>query len=366
MLGKVANREILAAHQAPAEGLQFTGKVLDQGRLTRTVGAQQADPRTRGELQFDLLEDGLVAVAQTAFGQVEQRAGDFLRLAEDEIERRIDVGRRQLFHALQGLDPALRLAGLGGLGLEPGDVLFHVRALRLLLLVGLLLLRQALGTGALERSVAATVEGQLALLDVGDVINHGIEEIPVVGNQQQRARIAFEPVFQPEDGIQVQVVGRFVEQQQVGRTHQGLGQVKAHPPATGEVTDPAVHLLVGKAQACQQLARPRVGGIAVGAVEFDMQACQCGAVMGGFSRGQVGLDLAQAGIAVEHVVDRQAIEGVDLLAHVRDTPIGRQLTVAGVRRQLTAQQGEQAGFTGAVGTDQAGFLAGVQGHLGAF
>ncbi|MNE18234.1 hypothetical protein D3C80_1112560 [compost metagenome] len=97
-----------------------------------------------------------------------------------------------------------------------------------------------------------------------------------------------------------------------------------------------------------------------------MQACQRSAVVGGFGRSQVGLDLAQAGIAVEYIVDRQAVEGIDLLAHVRDAPVRRQLTVTGVGRQLAAQQGEQAGFTGAVGTDQAGFMTGVQGHLGAF
>ena len=36
------------------------------------------------------------------------------------------------------------------------------------------------------------------------------------------------------------------------------------------------------------------------------------------------------------------------------------------RGQLTQQQGEQRGFSGAVGTDQAGFVTGVQGQLGVF
>ena len=75
---------------------------------------------------------------------------------------------------------------------------------------------------------------------------------------------------------------------------------------------------------------------------------------------------ALARIAVEHVVHRHTIEGIDLLAHVGNAPVTRQLAVAGVGRELTTQQGEQAGFSGAVGTDQAGLVAGVQGHLGAF
>lgn len=162
------------------------------------------------------------------------------------------------------------------------------------------------------------------------------------------------------------MVGGLVEQQQVGRAHQRLGQVQAHPPATGEVADAAVHLLVGEPKAGQQLARARVGGIAVGTVQLTVQARQGGAVVGLLGGGQVGLDLAQAGIAIEHIVHGDAVEGVDLLAHVGDAPVAWQQAVAGIGRQLTTQQREQAGFTGAVGTDQAGLVTGVQGHLGAF
>ncbi|MNS66209.1 hypothetical protein D3C72_994110 [compost metagenome] len=241
-----------------------------------------------------------------------------------------------------------------------------MRTLGLLFLVGLLLLRQALGPGALEGGVAAFVQVQLALLDVQHMVDHGIEEVAVVGDQQQRAGVALEPVLQPQDSVQVQVVGGLVEQQQVGRAHQGLGQVQAHPPATGEVADAAVHLFVGETKAGQQLACAGVGGIAVGAIQLNVQARQGGTVVGLLGRGQFGLDLAQAHVAVEHIVHGQAVEGIDLLAHVSDAPVTGQLAIAGIGRQLTAQQGEQAGFSGAVGADQAGLVTGVQGHLGAF
>jgi hypothetical protein len=49
-----------------------------------------------------------------------------------------------------------------------------------------------------------------------------------------------------------------------------------------------------------------------------------------------------------------------------DTPVGWQQAVPGIRGQLTEQQGEQRGFAGAIGTDQAGFVTGVQGQLGVF
>ena len=274
--------------------------------------------------------------------------------------------RTQLFHALQRLDPALRLAGLGRLSLEAGNVLFHVRALRLLLFVGLLLLGQAFGASAFEGRVAAAIQVQLALLDMGNMVNHGVEKITVVGDQQQGARVALQPAFEPENRVQIQVVGWLVEQQQVGRAHQRLGQVQAHTPATGEVADAAIHLRVLEAQASQQLARAGIGGITVGAVQFTVQAGNGGAVVALLGCGQLGLHAAQVVIAVEHVVNGQPLEVVDLLAHMGDTPVAGQQAIAGIRCQLTAQQGEQAGFTGAVGTDQTGLVTGVQGQLGAF
>lgn len=185
-------------------------------------------------------------------------------------------------------------------------------------------------------------------------------------DQQQGARVALEPLFEPDDGVEVQVVGRLIEQQQVRWTHQRLRQVQAHPPAAGEVADRAVHLLVGEPQAGEQLARPGIGGVAVGAVQLGVQAGLSGTVMGRLGVGQLTLYLAQAQVAIEHVVDRQALQRVDLLPHMGDAPVGRQEAVTGIRVQLPAQQGEQAGFAGAVGTDQAGFVAGVQGQLGVF
>jgi len=88
--------------------------------------------------------------------------------------------------------------------------------------------------------------------------------------------------------------------------------------------------------------------------------------MGSLGRGQLLLDLAQAQIPVEHVINGYSVECIDLLAHVSDAPIRRQLAVTGVGHELATQQGEQGGFAGAVGTDQAGFVTGVQGQLGVF
>ena len=162
------------------------------------------------------------------------------------------------------------------------------------------------------------------------------------------------------------MVGRFIEQQKIRRAHQGLSQVQAHPPATGKIGNRAIHLFVGKAQSGEHFARPCIGGVAVGAVQLGVQARLRSTVLVSFGPGQIGLHLAQSLVAIEHIVDRNAVEGVDFLAHMGDPPVGREQTIPGIRRQLTQQQGEQSGFTGAIGADQTGFVAGVQGQLGVF
>ncbi|MNR48907.1 hypothetical protein D3C85_1682070 [compost metagenome] len=87
MLGEVANHGVLATGQPAGQRRQFASKVFDQGRFTGTIRAEQADASTRGQLQLDLLEHGFVAVTQAGIGQIDQRAGDFLRFAENEVER---------------------------------------------------------------------------------------------------------------------------------------------------------------------------------------------------------------------------------------------------------------------------------------
>ena len=58
-----------------------------------------------------------------------------------------------------------------------------------------------------------------------------IEKFAIVRYQQQRALIATQPRFEPHDGVQIQMVRRFVEQQQIGTAHQRLRQIQAHAPA---------------------------------------------------------------------------------------------------------------------------------------
>src|SRR3546814_3467588 len=76
----------------------------------------------------------------------------------------------------------------------------------------------------LEAIVVAGVGGELAVLHVDDAVHRAVQQAAVVGDQQESAGIALRKAFQPERGFEVEVVGRLVEQQQVGGLEQEGGE----------------------------------------------------------------------------------------------------------------------------------------------
>ena len=56
-----------------------------------------------------------------------------------------------------------------------------------------------------------------------------------MADQQHRAGVAAEVIFEPQARFQVEVIGRLVEQQQIGLDEQERGERDAHAPAAGEL-----------------------------------------------------------------------------------------------------------------------------------
>ena len=61
-----------------------------------------------------------------------------------------------------------------------------------------------------------------------------IHEVPVMRDHQDRTIESNQPTLEPEHCVKVKVIGRFIQQQQVGRSHEDSGQIEAHFPATRE------------------------------------------------------------------------------------------------------------------------------------
>ena len=114
------------------------------------------------------------------------------------------------------------------------------------------LLEQALLLLLQPGRIIALVGNAAAAVELENPARHIVEEIAVMGDDQDRARIIAQMPFEPIHGFGVEMVGRLVEQQEIGLFEQQLAQRDAAALAARELVDRPV---VGRAAA----ARPSPG-----------------------------------------------------------------------------------------------------------
>ena len=128
-------------------------------------------------------------------------------------------------HFQQGFEAALAAgaAGLDSLA-EPGffNRQFFVEKPVLALFIGQAFLF-ALEKG---RVIAAPVQ-QPAAVDFNDPAGQFLHQQPVMGDEQDGAAVFGQETLQPGNGFDIQVIGRFVEHEDIGARNQGLGQQRA-------------------------------------------------------------------------------------------------------------------------------------------
>ena len=129
------------------------------------------------------------------------------------------MGRGDARKPLQRFNAALCLLGFGCLGTEAADKIFQVRDFFLLLVESLILLRYALSAGALEIVVVSAVAINHMVVNMGNTVDAGIEKFAVMRNQNKAAGVASKVLFKPENRLQVEVIGGFIQQQQIGSMH---------------------------------------------------------------------------------------------------------------------------------------------------
>ena len=110
---------------------------------------------------------------------------------------------------------------------------------------------------ALEAGVTAAPQGQFAAVEMQDAVGDVVEKIAVVADDEDRRRAILQIVGEPKHALEVEIVGRLVEQQQVGFGEQHRGERHAHAPAAGIFRErPALRRLV-EAEPFQDSRRPR-------------------------------------------------------------------------------------------------------------
>jgi hypothetical protein len=167
--------------------------------------------------------------------------------------RTLNVGLRQLGN-LQPLDflaPRLHLAGAGSGG-EARDEFVQLRDLLFALRVLPFDLRANLRLRDHHVVIRAGVSNDGLVIDVGDVSANAVEKMAIVRDHDQHALILIEKILQPVDRIEIEMVGRLVEQQRLRMPEQSLRQQHAHLLAARNLRHFALVHLVGNVEALQQ------------------------------------------------------------------------------------------------------------------
>ena len=155
-------------------------------------------------------------------------------------------------HLLQLLHLLLHLHGLGGLIAEALNELAHIGHLLLLVLVGTQLLLATLLAQDDILAVLHPVVDDVATADLEGAVGYIINKGTVVAHQDHCPTPRGQQLLQPLYRLNVQMVGRLVEQQHVGTAQQDLGQLDAHAPSAGELARGAVEVRAQEAKAHQR------------------------------------------------------------------------------------------------------------------
>ena len=202
----------------PEVRLLLAGDHAEERRLAGAVGADDPDDAAGRQLERKLVDEQPVAVALREIDEVDHVLTEPLGDGNDDLRRRRRLLVALLDQFVVGGDARL------GLGLprfrRRGDPLAFLgeRALAggllaAFLLEPLLLLLEPGRIIALVGNAAAAIELENPARDV-------VEEVAIVGDDEDRARIGAQMPLEPVDGLGVEMVGRLVEQEEVGLLEQ--------------------------------------------------------------------------------------------------------------------------------------------------
>ena len=255
----------MATFDLAAGGLERAEQEREQGRLAGTVRARDRDALAAVEGEVDVAQHrrgaavGVDAAQQrdaaAAVGggvELEADGRGFPRALDPRLglDRALEavLARAGLLRDLLGI--ALLLVGAHAAGAPlaaagvvagVGDVGLEAPAPLLLGLDELLEARAAAGTLGAVVAVAALVGLERAAgSELVDALDDGVEEVPVVRDDQQRAAEVGEEALEPREAVAVEVVGGLVEQQHLRVLEQRRRQQRARLLAAGEAVQRAV------------------------------------------------------------------------------------------------------------------------------
>ena len=355
-------------------GLLFADDHAEERRLAGAVGADDAHDAAGRQEEGQVVDQEPVAEALDHVLGVDHLVAQARPGRDGELDAvlacalgRLRLGDQVVVGGDAGL--ALALAGAGRhadpveLALERG----LAGAVRLLLGGETrLLLLEPRRVVALPRDAGAAVE-------LEDPAGHVVEEVAIVGDGDDRARVLLERALEPGDRLGVEVVGRLVEEQQVGLGEQEPAERDAAALAPGERGDVGVarreaERVHGDLERAVEL--PGAGGVDLG-LEVGLLLEERVDVGVGVTEGRAHLvvavdellGLADAlGDVAGHVLGRVEL---GLLGQEAHREAGGEARLASEAVVLARHDAQQRGLARAVGPDDADLGAGIEGQVDA-
>ena len=277
-----------------------------------------------------------------------QRRRQIIRGLKAKLRDRIFRNRRNWLHPLQHLHARLRLTRLAGLGLKAIHKALDMRALLVLLALHRDLLLQLCAPRSIKRIIPAGIIGHLPIITVKDTLDRPVQQIAVVRDNQAGMGIAGQKVLQPNRPLQIEIVGRLIEQQQIRGGEQNRSQSNTHSPTAGKLaTGPPLRRAV-EPKPLQNRRGPcfRRMGLNIRKPGLDItDLIRIGLGLG--PRQQI----RALKISRQHGVKQADVTCGRFLRDPADACLTRDLDFPAIGGQFAADQLEQRGLTTAVSPD---------------
>src|SRR6185437_13603513 len=341
-LVEVCNPEIRAEAHAALIGRQLAEDQADESRLAGAVRADQPDPVAAQDAHRELCDQRPSGHAFTDVRQLRDELTRALARIKAQLDRTEALAPRGALHA-QPLQPAHATFIPGAAGLDPfadPDFLLGpelVEAAARNLLGGELLLP----CGLVRREIAG-VGAKHAAVELHDASRDAIEEGAIVSDHDHRG-YPQQQLLEPLDRADVEVIGRLIEQEEVGLAGESKGQGRAL--ALAARARRRRHFAV-ELEAMQEL---RQAGLEAPALALVAEQGGAGAAR------HPGLGARQQAFP-----QRARRRELRLLFHGHDLQAIAELPLAVVQRAPSRDDAQQRGLARAVAANEPDALPGLQ------
>ena len=183
-----------------------------------------------------------------------------------------------------------------------------------------------------------------------DVVGDIVQKIALVAHHDEAAAIGFEEGLEPHRRLEIEMVRRLVEQQQIGLGEQQRRERDPHAPAAGEAVERLMLRLLGKTETGENARRARRRAMRVDGVEPLVDLADAVRIVRVLGLRQQFRPLLRRG---EHGLVRGRFAARRFLRDIADARARRRLDASLVGLIDPGDQFEQRRLAGAVAADQA-------------